>query len=121
MKCINEQNAKKLLYLTVGKEVTLSFSRDHSRLECIRLSTNKLAELISNGLISRESIFDISRISLITKSNYKTEVLIDQIRTRRQAEGKDIFTNGNFIFFIEKSQFITHSQLYTLYKNNKKK
>lgn len=48
---------KKTLYLTVGKEVSLSFTGNGEALQYIRLSVNKLAEIINNGLVDRQSIF----------------------------------------------------------------
>lgn len=67
---------KKTLYLTVGKEVSLSFTGNGEALQYIRLSVNKLAEIINNGLVDRQSIFEIDEVSLITKSNYKTVVQV---------------------------------------------
>ena len=58
---------KKTLYLTVGKEVSLSFTGNGEALQYIRLSVNKLAEIINNGLVDRQSIFEIDEVSLITK------------------------------------------------------
>ena len=97
---------KKTLYLTVGKEVSLSFTGNGEALQYIRLSVNKLAEIINNGLVDRQSIFEIDEVSLITKSNYKTvvqvvagkqvlhgntdhvDVVIDKDKTKQKVAGK---------------------------------
>lgn len=129
---------KKTLYLTVGKEVSLSFTGNGEALQYIRLSVNKLAEIINNGLVDRQSIFEIDEVSLITKSNYKTvvqvvagkqvlhgntdhvDVVIDKDKTKQKADGKDIFTNGDFLFIVDQEQHISKQELHTLNIKNSK-
>lgn len=131
------ENELKTLYLTVGKEVSLSFKGDGSSLKFVRLSVNKLAEIIRNGLVDRHSIFEIDEISLITKSNYTTtvkvvngkqmlsgdcesvDISVDKNQTKRKAAGKDIFTSGDFIFYVQENQ-LTKDQLHTLNVKNAK-
>lgn len=105
------------MYLTVGKEVSLTFSgkkKNEGRLEYITLSVNKLVELINNNLVDRESILDVERVSLIVRTNFKKNVLIDATKTRKYSEGKDIFTNGNFRLFVDESQYLSHEEMYVL-------
>jgi len=102
------------------------------------LSVNKLAEIINNGLVDRQSIFEIDEVSLITKSNYKTvvqvvagkqvlhgntnhvDVVIDKDKTKRKAAGKDIFINGDFLFIVDQEQRISKQELHTLNIKNSK-
>lgn len=130
------ENTVKTLFLTVGKEVSLSFEGDGSYLKEVRLSVNKLAELISNQIVDRESIFKIDEISLITKSNYKTIVkvengkqmlsgtkdsmdfTVDKEKTRASKEGKNIFTSGDFIFYVSPTERLTKEMFHNLNQKN---
>lgn len=58
------------IYLTIGKEVKLNFDSENN-LSSIRLSINKVAELFGNKVVNEESIFYVSTVALVTKSNYK--------------------------------------------------
>lgn len=130
---------KKIVYLTVGKEVSLSFSGEFEKLKYIRLSLNKVAELLNNELIDSESIFDIDEVCLITKSNYRTvvkvignkqelqgnnetvNVRINKDKTRQRKKGKNLLTSGDFIFVVDQNQSFKQEDLYNLNSKNVKK
>ncbi|EOF73644.1 hypothetical protein SGC_02590 [Enterococcus faecium EnGen0136] len=63
------------IYLTIGKEVKLNFDSENN-LSSIRLSINKVAELFGNKVVNEESIFYVSTVALVTKSNYKTFISV---------------------------------------------
>lgn len=101
------------IYLTIGKEVKLNFDSENN-LSSIRLSINKVAELFGNKVVNEESIFYVSTVALVTKSNYKTfisvvggkqvisgdavyeEVMIDQERTSNKRGNKNVYEQGYF-------------------------
>lgn len=116
------------IYLTIGKEVKLNFDSENN-LSSIRLSINKVAELFGNKVVDKESIFYVSTIALVTKSNYKTyisvvggkqvisgdaayeEVIIDQERTSNKKENKNVYEQGYFEFFVSEEDKIPRKKL----------
>lgn len=116
------------IYLTIGKEVKLNFDSENN-LSSIRLSINKVAELFGNKVVDEESIFYVSTIALVTKSNYKTyisveggkqvitgnavyeEVIIDQERTSNKEGNKNVYEQGYFEFFVSEEEKIPKSKL----------
>ena len=77
---MTETTEEKVLHLTVGKEVRLTFTAKFERLRSIQLSLNKVSELIRNGLVTQETLTEVDRIGLITKSNHNTYVQVEDIR-----------------------------------------
>lgn len=117
-----------ILFLTIGKEVKLNFDQQDN-LYSIRLSINKVAELVSNKLLTEESIFNVSMIGLITKSNFKTyirviggkqsisgdmkyeKVSIDQEKTRGKKRNRKIYQQGFFEFFVSNDEIVPKRKL----------
>lgn len=77
---MTEITEEKILHLTVGKEVRLTFTPKFERLRSIQLSLNKVSELIRNGLVTQGTLTEVDRIGLITKSNHNTYVEVEDIR-----------------------------------------
>lgn len=120
------------IYLTIGKEVKLNFDSENN-LSSIRLTINKVAELFGNKVVDEESIFYVSTIALVTKSNYKTyisvvsgkqvitgdavyeEVIIDQERTSNKEGNKNVYEQGYFEFFVSEEEKIPKSKLILTY------
>lgn len=116
------------VYLTVGKGVKLIFDSENN-LSNIRLSINKVAELFGNNVVDEESIFLISTVALITKSNYKTfvpvdigreiingitndrRVKIDQKRTINKKGNKNVYEQGHFEFFVSEENKVPKRKL----------
>ncbi|HIB1918129.1 TPA: hypothetical protein ACWWDF_002842 [Enterococcus faecium] len=123
-----EERNPKILYLTIGKEVKPHFDSENN-LSSIRLSINKVAELFGNKVVDEESMFHVSTVALVTKSNYKTyisvvggqqviigdatyeKVLIDQERTSNKKENKTIYKQGYFEFFVSEEVKIPRNKL----------
>ncbi|GMC02544.1 hypothetical protein K5E_22090 [Enterococcus thailandicus] len=119
---------EKILYLTIGKEVKLKFD-EQENLSSIRLSVNKVAELFGNELLTEESIFEVSLIGLITKSNFKTyirivggkqiisgdtkyeKVSINQKKTRDKKGNKNVYQQGFFEFFVSNEEKVSKKKL----------
>ena len=119
---------EKIIYLTIGKEVKLKFD-EQENLSSIRLSVNKVAELVGNELLTEESIFHVSLVGLITKSNYKTyirvvggkqvisgdakyeKVPINQKKTRDKKGNKNIYQQGFFEFFVSDKEKVPKKKL----------
>lgn len=128
-----EEKKPKILYLTIGREVKLIFDLQDN-LSSIRLSINKVAELFGNQLLTEESIFDVTMVGLITKSNYKTyisivggkqvlsgdtkyeKVPINQKKTRDKQENKNVYRQGFFEFFVSDEEKLPKKQLIFPYK-----
>ncbi|MBO1139861.1 hypothetical protein FQS87_08125 [Enterococcus avium] len=125
---MSKQNEGNVLFLTIGKEVKLNFDEaDH--LASIRLSINKIAEIVGNGLVNEESIFDVSIVGLITKSNYKTyiqvvggrqvmhgntnyeKIPINQKRTYSRKGNRDVYQQGFFEFYVKEGEKIPKRRL----------
>lgn len=122
-----EQNCE-ILYLTIGKEVKVNFDEENY-LASIRLSINKIAELFGNKVVNEESIFYVSTIGLVTKSNYKTyisvvggkqvisgnanyeKVTVDQERTSKKTGNTKVFEQGYFEFFVSEEDKIPRNKL----------
>lgn len=68
------------LYLAVKNGVELIFNSDNTKLEKIRLTNNKLTEILMNGVCNSESIFQIKEIVLITRSKFFTETPVTELR-----------------------------------------
>lgn len=70
----------KTLFLVpgTGKDVRLYFNQTKTKLEKVRLSLNKVAEILSNGFIDEQSFLQIESIGLITRSNFKTMIRIEE-------------------------------------------
>ncbi|HAQ1416904.1 TPA: hypothetical protein IXI33_001967 [Enterococcus faecium] len=116
------------VYLTVGKGVKLIFDSENY-LSNIRLSINKVAELFGNNVVDEESIFLVSTVALITKSNYKTfvpvdigreiingitndrRVKIDQKRTSNKKGNKNVYEQGYFEFFVSEENKVPKRKL----------
>ncbi|ELA82294.1 TPA: hypothetical protein IXR49_000962 [Enterococcus faecium] len=116
------------VYLTVGKGVKLIFDSENN-LSNIRLSINKVAELFGNNVVDEESIFLVSTVALITKSNYKTfvpvdigreiingitndrRVKIDQKRTSNKKGNKNVYEQGYFEFFVSEENKVPKRKL----------
>lgn len=116
------------VYLTVGKGVKLIFDSENN-LSNIRLSINKVAELFGNNVVDEESIFLVSTVALITKSNYKTfvpvdigreiingitndrRVKIDQKRTSNKKGNKNVYEQGHFEFFVSEENKVPKRKL----------
>jgi hypothetical protein len=47
-------------------------------------------------------------------------VVIDKDKTKQKAAGKDIFTNGDFLFIVDQEQHISKQELHTLNIKNSK-
>lgn len=62
-----------------GKDVRLFFNSDKTKLEKIRLSVNKLVEIVSNGVLDVEAFLHINSIGLITRTKYKTLVKVQPL------------------------------------------
>lgn len=125
---MSKQSEATVLFLTIGKEVKLNFD-EADNLASIRLSINKVAEIVGNGLVNEESIFDVSIIGLITKSNYKTyiriiggkqvingnanyeKVPINRKRTAEKIGNKDVYQQGYFEFYVEENEKIPRRKL----------
>lgn len=123
-----EERDHKILYLTIGREVKLIFDQQQN-LSSIRLSTNKVAELFSNQLLTEESIFDVTMVGLITKSNYKTyisiiggkqvvsgdaeyeKVPINQRKTQSKQGNKNVYRQGFFEFFVSDKEKLSRNEL----------
>lgn len=123
-----EDRRAKILYLTIGKEVKLNFD-PQDNLYSIRLSINKIAELFSNKLLTEESIFEVSVIGLITKSNFKTyisvvggkqvingdtkykKVSISQEKTHDKKGNKNVYQQGFFEFFVSDEEKVPKNKL----------
>lgn len=132
-----ELENENILYLTIGKEVKIQFDNEDN-LEKIELSNNKIGELFSNGLIDQTSIFDITVIGLITKSNFKTYirvrdnrpaihskndyeyVSVDQKQTREHKGNNNPMEAGKFIFYVEKGGKYPKNGLVSLYNPKKR-
>lgn len=73
------RNETKTLFLVpgAGKDVRLYFNQTKTKLEKVRLSLNKVAEILSNGFIDEQSFLQIESIGLITRSNFKTMIRIE--------------------------------------------
>lgn len=126
------------IYLTIGKEVKLNFDSENN-LSSIRLSINKVAELFGNKVVNEESIFYVSTVALVTKSNYKTfisvvggkqvisgdavyeEVMIDQERTSNKRENKNVYEQGYFEFFVSEEDKIPKEKLILPYNVKKRR
>lgn len=126
------------IYLTVGKEVKLNFDLENY-LSSIRLSINKVAELFGNKVVNEESIFYVSTVALVTKSNYKTfisvvggkqvisgdavyeEVMIDQERTSNKRGNKNVYEQGYFEFFVSEEDKIPKEKLILPYNVKKRR
>ncbi|PEH49793.1 hypothetical protein [Enterococcus faecium] len=126
------------IYLTIGKEVKLNFDSENN-LSSIRLSINKVAELFGNKVVNEESIFYVSTVALVTKSNYKTfisvvggkqvisgdavyeEVMIDQERTSNKRENKNVYEQGYFEFFVSEEDKILKEKLILPYNVKKRR
>ena len=48
------------------------------------------------------------------------DVVIDKDKTKQKAAGKDIFTNGDFLFIVDQEQHISKQELHTLNIKNSK-
>ncbi|EMF0501359.1 TPA: hypothetical protein ACF1UX_001672 [Enterococcus hirae] len=126
------------IYLTIGKEVKLNFDSENN-LSSIRLSINKVAELFGNKVVNEESIFYVSTVALVTKSNYKTfisvvggkqvisgdavyeEVMIDQERTSNKRGNKNVYEQGYFEFFVSEEEKIPKEKLILPYNVKKRR
>ncbi|MEJ4686912.1 hypothetical protein SJ958_08880 [Enterococcus faecium] len=126
------------IYLTIGKEVKLNFDSENN-LSSIRLSINKVAELFGNKVVNEESIFYVSTVALVTKSNYKTfisvvggkqvisgdavyeEVMIDQERTSNKSGNKNVYEQGYFEFFVSEEDKIPKEKLILPYNVKKRR
>ncbi|MFW3588344.1 hypothetical protein [Vagococcus fluvialis] len=100
----------------------MTFTRKKKKLDrlvSINLSVNKLYELMNNGLVDKDGFLEIGRVSLLTRSNFKTTAVIDIAKTKANCEGKDIFLNGDFQLFVEESQYISRDDLYVLSRKNR--
>lgn len=122
------KNSGITVYLTVGKGVKLIFDSENN-LSNIRLSINKVAELFGNNVVDEESIFLVSTVALITKSNYKTfvpvdigreiingitndrRVKIDQKRTSNKKGNKNVYEQGYFEFFVSEENKVPKRKL----------
>lgn len=78
-----EPAAHRPLYLAVKNGVELIFNSDNTKLEKIRLTNNKLSELLMNRVCNSESIFEIKEIVLITRSKFFTETPVTELRQSR--------------------------------------
>lgn len=129
----------KTLFLVpgAGKDVRLYFNPAKTKLEKIRLSLNKVAELLSNGFIDEEGFLQIESIGLITRSNFKTMIRIEGVqrgkieqevvnvsvdtletRKRHDEKSKPLLSQPYFEFIIAADEKISHEALYNLSKKN---
>lgn len=133
-----ELKNENVLYLTVGKEVKMQFD-ENDNLEKIRLSTNKIGELFSNGTIDETSIFDVSMLGLITMNNFKTYVRLDDQRqvidtktdykyvgvnkdkTRNHTGNKKVAQQGHFMFFVAEDDKHPRGKMVQLFNHNTKR
>ncbi|EMF0152764.1 hypothetical protein N8A33_002693 [Enterococcus hirae] len=124
------------IYLTIGKEVKLNFDSENN-LSSIRLSINKVAELFGNKVVNEESIFYVSTVALVTKSNYKTfisvvggkqvisgdavyeEVMIDQERTSNK-RGNKKFAEKKLLASDNLRPDLTKEKIVSVAKNQEK-
>ena len=125
---MSKQNEANVFFLTIGKEVKLNFD-EADNLASIRLSINKVADIVGNGLVNEESIFDVSIVGLITQSNYKTyiqviggkqvmngnakyeKVPINQKRTDERKGNRNVYQQGYFEFYVNDNEKIPKRRL----------
>ncbi|MEB7792068.1 hypothetical protein [Enterococcus faecalis] len=134
-----KQEEEKILYLVPGsgKDVRLYFNAEKTKLEKVRLSLNKVSEILSNGFINETEFLSIQTIGLITRSNFKTvvhvhdikstlidpdtvNVTVDTLETNQKFKetNKSLLGRPYFEFFIDKKEKISHGDLYNLSKKN---
>jgi hypothetical protein len=116
------------LYLAVKNGVELIFNDDETRLTKIRLTNNKLSELLKNNVCNSDSIFKINEIVLITRSKFYTEIAIGEVR-QSSLSGVNVRISSPLIedyqqinlnqltcfeFHVCSDQNISKSKLYTL-------
>lgn len=124
------------LYLAVGDNVRLVFeeptkpSEDReSRLVSICITMNKLAEIIKNGPYTKENIWDVQVVKLITKTNFFTKVNIPKKKRaliinsseelsvnlicRKEVKCKNIFEQPRFTFFVHPDQNIRKKDVFS--------
>ncbi|MCL8369492.1 hypothetical protein M8267_14030 [Enterococcus faecalis] len=129
----------KTLFLVpgAGKDVRLYFNQTKTKLEKVRLSLNKVAEILSNGFIDEQSFLQIESIGLITRSNFKTMIRIEGIQQGKieqevvnvtvdtketqklhDEKNKPLLGQPYFEFIIDAEEQISHEALYNLSKKN---
>ncbi|EGO8595688.1 hypothetical protein EH331_13680 [Enterococcus faecalis] len=119
-----------------GKDVRLFFNSDKTKLEKIRLSVNKLVEIVSNGVLDVEAFLHINSIGLITRTKYKTLVKVQppfstidkdivdvKINVAETSEifhksSKDILSRQYIDYYVDSGQQISHHDLYNLSVKN---
>lgn len=115
-----------------GKEVRLFFNPEKTKLEKIRLSVNKLAELVYNNVLDIESLLNIQSICLITRSKFKTlvkvtppiegvsdevvtvDVDLEETNSVFQEGSKAILARAYVDYYVTDDQVISHHDLYNL-------
>lgn len=133
-----EKSENRMIFLTVGKEVKMFFNQNNN-LKKIRLSLNKVAELFGNGIVDEETIFEVNKISLVTKTNYKTvirvvngtqkmignakieKVGVDQDKTKSQEGNFKIKQQGFFDFFVAEGETVPKFKLLLPYNPHQRK
>lgn len=141
----NSVSSRPPLYLAVGDNVELVFEKDpntkedrESRLVSICITMNKLSEILNNGLCTKENIWDIEEIELITRTNFLTKVNIptkkksliisdsdqfnirlDPNQTKKCAKVKKIFEIPRFTFFVDQAMDIRKKDLFIYHSSEK--
>lgn len=119
-----------------GKEVRLFFNPEKTKLEKIRLSVNKLAELVYNNVLDIESLLHIQSICLITRAKFKTLVKVtppiegiqdeavtvnvdlEETNSVFQEGSKAILARAYVDYYVADDQVISHHDLYNLSVKN---
>ena len=97
------EEKNKILFLEVNnkKSVQLKFIKGY--LDEIIISVKKYKELVGNGVIDKESILDIEKVTIIMPSSKQNEILVENGRKYLSEDPKenDVNQTGKFSFRIK--------------------
>lgn len=93
----------KELFLEVNNKKSVQLKFENEFLSEIIISVKKYKELLGNGVIDKESIYDIEKITIIMPSSKQNEILIENGRKylSDKAEKNDPNQTGKFVFRIK--------------------
>lgn len=113
---------KKEIHVVVGAgtEVHLLFSRDQSRLIRIRLSQNKILELLNNKGFTVTDLIETQKVTLILSKVKKITILIDSDKSKANFESdpRTILDYSYLEFYVSNKNRVAEKDLKQLFRKN---
>lgn len=119
---MTETIEEKVLHLTVGKEVRLTFTAKFERLRSIQLSLNKVSELIRNKLDTQSNhntYVQVEDIRQVPINPIEVMVPINKKKTKAKFNPDESWARqGWFEYIVSDTQEISREDLYSLNQLN---